>query len=33
VTEAVSDLHTTAEPGFLGWVRHWSEGKDWFDAE
>jgi hypothetical protein len=24
---------TTAEPGFAGWVRHWAEGKEWFDAE
>ncbi|WP_330456851.1 SMI1/KNR4 family protein [Streptomyces sp. NBC_00820] len=24
--------HTTAEPGFAGWVRHWAAGKEWFDA-
>ncbi|MER6062775.1 SMI1/KNR4 family protein [Streptomyces sp. NPDC001792] len=24
--------HTTAEPGFAGWVRHWADGKEWFDA-
>ncbi|MEU1178478.1 SMI1/KNR4 family protein [Streptomyces sp. NPDC005820] len=24
--------HTTAGPGFADWVRHWSEGNDWFDA-
>lgn len=24
---------TTAGPGFAGWVRHWADGKDWFDAE
>ncbi|MFD3584460.1 SMI1/KNR4 family protein [Streptomyces sp. NPDC058683] len=24
---------TTAEPGFTGWVRHWTAGKEWFDAE
>lgn len=23
--------HTTAQPGFAGWVRHWAEGKDWWD--
>jgi hypothetical protein len=23
---------TTAAPGFAGWVRHWAEGKDWYDA-
>ncbi|MEU4424947.1 SMI1/KNR4 family protein [Actinoplanes sp. NPDC024001] len=22
----------TGEPGFAGWVRHWSAGKGWFDA-
>ncbi|POX54049.1 SMI1/KNR4 family protein [Streptomyces sp. Ru71] len=25
--------HTTAEPGFTGWVRHWAADKEWFDAE
>ncbi|MFD9001401.1 SMI1/KNR4 family protein [Streptomyces sp. NPDC059582] len=25
--------HTTAAPGFAGWVAHWAAGKDWFDAE
>lgn len=24
--------HTTAESGFMGWVRHWAAGKPWFDA-
>jgi hypothetical protein len=24
---------TAAEPGFVGWVRHWSEGNAWFEAE
>ncbi|MFJ8546739.1 SMI1/KNR4 family protein [Streptomyces sp. NPDC093586] len=24
---------TTAESGFVGWVRHWADGKEWFDAE
>ncbi|GLW46576.1 hypothetical protein Stsp02_22380 [Streptomyces sp. NBRC 14336] len=24
---------TSAEPGFAGWVRHWAEKKEWFDAE
>ncbi|WP_344596235.1 hypothetical protein [Actinomadura vinacea] len=24
--------HTTAAPGFGGWVRHWAAGRDWFDA-
>ncbi|MET8832528.1 hypothetical protein ABZV78_01235 [Micromonospora sp. NPDC004540] len=24
--------HTTASPGFAGWVRHWAAGKPWFDA-
>ncbi|MFF9625931.1 SMI1/KNR4 family protein [Streptomyces griseosporeus] len=24
--------HTTAEPGFAGWVRHWAAGEEWFDA-
>jgi hypothetical protein len=24
--------YTTARSGFGGWVRHWVEGKDWFDA-
>jgi hypothetical protein len=24
--------YTTARSGFAGWVRHWVEGKDWFDA-
>ena len=24
--------YTTAHPGFGGWVLHWVEGKDWFDA-
>ncbi|WP_028809913.1 SMI1/KNR4 family protein [Streptomyces sp. 351MFTsu5.1] len=24
--------HTTSEPGFGGWVRHWAAGKEWFDA-
>lgn len=24
---------TTAECGFAGWVRHWSAGEPWFDAE
>jgi len=24
--------YTTADSGFGGWVRHWVEGKDWFDA-
>jgi hypothetical protein len=24
--------YTTARSGFAGWVRHWIEGKDWFDA-
>ncbi|MQY38899.1 hypothetical protein SRB17_69140 [Streptomyces sp. RB17] len=24
--------HTTAEPGFAGWVRHWADGREWFDA-
>ncbi|OIJ99695.1 SMI1/KNR4 family protein [Streptomyces colonosanans] len=23
---------TTGESGFAGWVRHWAEGKPWFDA-
>jgi hypothetical protein len=23
---------TTAEPGFAGWVRHWADGKEWFDV-
>ncbi|MFF0012252.1 SMI1/KNR4 family protein [Streptomyces sp. NPDC005374] len=25
--------HTTSEPGFAGWVRHWAADKEWFDAE
>ncbi|GAA2441613.1 SMI1/KNR4 family protein [Streptomyces macrosporus] len=24
--------HTTSEPGFAGWVRHWAAGGEWFDA-
>ncbi|MGW4462776.1 SMI1/KNR4 family protein [Micromonospora sp. NPDC004704] len=24
--------HTTADPGFMGWVRHWTANKPWFDA-
>lgn len=24
--------HTTGEPGFAGWVRHWAAHKTWFDA-
>jgi len=24
--------YTTARSGFAGWVWHWVEGKDWFDA-
>ncbi|MFF4589442.1 SMI1/KNR4 family protein [Streptomyces sp. NPDC001388] len=24
--------HTTAAPGFAGWVAHWAGGKEWFDA-
>ncbi|MFF4253209.1 SMI1/KNR4 family protein [Streptomyces sp. NPDC001663] len=24
---------TAAEAGFAGWVKHWSEGNDWFEAE
>lgn len=24
--------HTTAEPGFAGWVQHWAAGREWFDA-
>ncbi|MFG2695732.1 SMI1/KNR4 family protein [Kitasatospora sp. NPDC048407] len=24
---------TTATPGFAGWVAHWAEGKEWFDAK
>ncbi|SBT92586.1 SMI1 / KNR4 family (SUKH-1) [Streptomyces sp. DI166] len=24
---------TGGEPGFAGWVRHWAQNKDWFDAE
>jgi hypothetical protein len=24
--------HTTGEPGFAGWVRHWAAGEEWFDA-
>jgi SMI1 / KNR4 family (SUKH-1) len=24
--------HTTADPGFAGWVRHWAADKPWFDA-
>ncbi|OLZ72736.1 SMI1/KNR4 family protein [Streptomyces sp. IMTB 2501] len=24
--------HTTAGPGFAGWVRHWADGKEWFDG-
>jgi hypothetical protein len=24
--------YTTARSGFAGWVRHWVEGKDWFDV-
>ena len=24
--------YTTARSGFAGWVRHWVERKDWFDA-
>ncbi|QIJ61761.1 SMI1/KNR4 family protein [Streptomyces sp. JB150] len=24
--------HTTAAPGFAGWVAHWAAGKEWFDA-
>jgi hypothetical protein len=23
--------HTTGEPGFAGWVRHWADGKPWYD--
>jgi hypothetical protein len=23
---------TSGESGFTGWVRHWADGKDWFDA-
>jgi hypothetical protein len=23
--------HTTAEPGFAGWVGHWAAGRQWFD--
>jgi hypothetical protein len=23
---------TTADPGFVGWVRHWAAGKAWFNA-
>lgn len=22
---------TTADPGFTGWTRHWTEGRSWFD--
>jgi hypothetical protein len=25
--------HTTAQPGFAGWTRHWMDGKDWWDME
>ncbi|WP_144127040.1 hypothetical protein [Catellatospora sichuanensis] len=25
--------HTTGESGFAGWVKHWSAGNEWFDAE
>ncbi|MFJ9817244.1 SMI1/KNR4 family protein [Streptomyces sp. NPDC101151] len=25
--------HTTAAPGFAGWVRHWAAGREWFDAD
>ncbi|MFJ6986049.1 MULTISPECIES: SMI1/KNR4 family protein [unclassified Streptomyces] len=24
--------HTTAEPGFTGWVRHWADKKSWYDV-
>lgn len=24
--------HTTGRSGFAGWVEHWIEGKDWYDA-
>jgi hypothetical protein len=24
--------YTTARSGFSGWVQHWVQGKDWFDA-
>ncbi|CAL9500899.1 hypothetical protein SUDANB176_03440 [Streptomyces sp. enrichment culture] len=24
--------HTTADPGFAGWVRHWAANKPWHDA-
>ncbi|WP_369367574.1 SMI1/KNR4 family protein [Streptomyces sp. CG4] len=24
--------HTTAGPGFAGWVRHWADGREWFDG-
>lgn len=24
--------YTTGRSGFTGWVQHWAEGKDWFDA-
>jgi len=24
---------TTAESGFAGWVKHWADGKTWFDAD
>jgi hypothetical protein len=25
--------HTGSEPGFTGWVGHWSAGKPWFDVD
>lgn len=25
--------HTTAAPGFAGWVAHWAAGRDWYDLE
>jgi hypothetical protein len=24
--------YTTAQPGFAGWVRHWADGKEWWDV-
>lgn len=24
--------HTTADPGFAGWVGHWAAGNSWYDA-
>ncbi|WP_212843624.1 SMI1/KNR4 family protein [Catellatospora sp. IY07-71] len=24
--------HTTGEPGFAGWVKHWAAGNEWFDV-